>query len=140
MSAWLTKAELLASLQSKGVALGLGIEEIDGDGFSGKLRPISEKWLFGNRDVTYQMSCHLDEFDHIVQFREAVIERNRGLPPPAFIAERTTVKGWALAGVRTDRSVIGRWTIDYGQVREEFEQLVAAAGWNFHFEGGRLPT
>jgi hypothetical protein len=29
--------------------------------------------------------------------------------------------------------------LNYGQVRDALEQAVAAAGWNFHLEVGRMP-
>jgi hypothetical protein len=38
-----------------------------------------------------------------------------------------------------DVSVGGGGSLNYGQVRNALEQAVAAAGWNFHLEGGRMP-
>lgn len=137
-SAVLPKADLLVGLKAKVAALGLSVDE-GGDGLSGKAKSIRAKWLLGARSVTYKMSCRLDEAAHIVHFREAVAETSWGLPPPTFITERTTVKGGARSGERTDRSVGGGGTIDYGRVREALKQAVSAAGWQFHLEGGRMP-
>jgi hypothetical protein len=131
-------SELLADLGSKAVALGLTIQD-DGTGFSGAVKSIRAKWLLGARTVTYRMSCHLDEAGHAVRYREAVVESSWGLPPPTFTVERTTVTGWARSGERTDRSVGGGGTVDYGRVREALKQMATDAGWQFHLEGGRFP-
>jgi hypothetical protein len=60
-------------------------------------------------------------------------------PPPTFTVEKTTVKGWARSGERTDRSAGGGGKLDYARVREDLQQLAASAGWQFHLEGGRTP-
>jgi hypothetical protein len=133
----LTKSDLLDGLKSKAAALGLSVDEKGGNRLAGKVKAIRAKWLLGARTVTYRMSCRLDEADHTVHFREAVSEFNWGMPPPTFSAEWTTIKFWERSGKRTDRSVGGGGTIDYGRVREELEQTVSVAGWQFHFEGGR---
>lgn len=139
MSAMLTKSDLLAGLKSKVAALGLSVEDNDGDGLAGTVKSIRAKWWLGARSVTYRMSCRLDDAGHTVHFREAITEASWGMPPPTFSTERTTIKGWERSGERTDRSVGGGGTIDYGQVREELKQAVSAAGWQFHLEGGRIP-
>lgn len=135
----ITKSDLLAGLKSKAAALGLSVEDNDGDGLAGKMKSIRAKWLLGARTVTYRMSCRLDEVGRTVHFREAIIETSWGMPPPTFTTEWTGIKGWARSGERTDRSVGGGGTINYGQVREELKQTVSAAGWQFHLEGGRIP-
>jgi hypothetical protein len=106
---------------------------------SGQVKSIRAKWLLGARTVTYRMSCRLYDVLRVVYFREAISETNWGLPPPTFTTEWTAVKGWTRTGERTDRSVGGAGTIDYGRVREELERAVSAAGWQFQLEGGRFP-
>jgi hypothetical protein len=48
------------------------------------------------------------------------------------------VSGWKRSGERKDVSV-GGGALDYARVRAAVEQAVNAAGWTFHFEGGRMP-
>ncbi len=103
------------------------------------MKSIRAKWLLGARTVTYRMSCRLDDAERTVHFREAIVETSWGIPPPTFSTEKTVVKGWERSGERADRSVGGGGTIDYGQVRETLKQMVSAAGWQFHLEGGRAP-
>jgi hypothetical protein len=135
----LTKFDLLAGLKAKAASLGLNVTDKGSDGFAGTVKSIRAKWWLGARSVTYQMSCRLDDAGHTVQFREAITETNWGMAPPTFSTEKTVIKGWERSGERTDRSVGGGGTIDYGRVREEFKQTVSAAGWQFHLEGGRIP-
>ena len=84
------------------------------------------------------MSCQLTEPDHTVHFREAVVERSWGIPPPTLSVEKATVSGWKRSGERHDVSV-GGGTLDYAVVRKAVEAGSAAAGWKFHLEGGRIP-
>ena len=136
----LTKSHLLAGLRSKAAALGLSVEDNDGDGLAGKVKSIRAKWLLGARTVTYRMCCRLDDVAHTVHFREAIIETSWGIIPPTFTTTWTVIKDWARLGKRVDRSVGGGGTINCGQVREELKQTVSAAGWQFHLEGGRTPS
>lgn len=138
MSTVLTRPELLAALKSNAVTCGLQVKA-DGGGLSGEVKSIRAKWLLGARTVTYRMSCRLDDVARVAHFREAISETSWGMPPPTFTTEWTVVRGWARSGQRTDRSVGGKGAIDYGRVREEFEQTVSTAGWRFQFEGGRIP-
>ena len=83
------------------------------------------------------MSCQLTEPDHTVHFREAVVERSWGIPPPTLSVEKATVSGWKRSGERHDVSV-GGGTLDYAMVRKAVEAASAAAGWKIHFEGGHI--
>ena len=138
MSTLLTRSELLATLKSKAITCGLQVE-VNGGGLSGQVKSIRAKWLLGARTVAYRMSCRLDDVARVVHFREAISETSWGLPPPTFTTEWTVVKAWTRTGERADRSVGGGGPIDYGRVREELEQTVSAAGWQFQLEGGRMP-
>jgi hypothetical protein len=85
------------------------------------------------------MSCRPTEQDHTIHFREAVVERSWGIPPPTLTVEKTTVSGWKRLGERKDISVGGGGTLDYAKVRNAVETASVAAGWKFQLEGGRLP-
>jgi hypothetical protein len=139
MSTALAKSNLLADLTSRGAALGLSVRDEGNDGLTGQAESIRAKWFLGGRKVSYRMSCRLVEAEHTVRFREAVSETTWGIPPPTLTVEKTTTKGWARSGERTDRSLGGGGTIDFARVREELKPLVTAAGWQFHLEGGRMP-
>lgn len=139
MSAALAKSNLMAEIRSRAAALGLDVRDDGEDGLAGTADAIRAKWFFGGRKVSYRMSCRLAETEHAVRFREAVSETTWGFPPPTFTVEKTTLKGWEMAGERTDHSVGGGGSIDFARVREELKALVNAAGWQFRFEGGRMP-
>jgi len=109
-----------------------------GHGLSGEAEKIGPKWWLGGRKVTYRMSCQLTEPDHTVHFREAVVERSWGIPPPTLKVEKTTVSGWNRSGERHDVSVGSGGTLDYAMVRKAVEAASAAAGWKIHFEGGHI--
>jgi len=53
--------------------------------------------------------------------------------------ETTSISGWKRSGEREDVSVGGGGSFDYAKVRGAVERVIAAAGWNFHLEGGRAP-
>jgi hypothetical protein len=139
MAEILAKRDLLADLERKSEALGLSVHDDAQEGCSGQVEAIRAKWWFGGRKVAYRMSCQLTESDHTVHFREAVSERSWGIPPPTLTVETTATSGWKLNEKRTDASIGGGGSLNYGQVRNAVEQAVAAAGWNFHLEGGRMP-
>ena len=86
------------------------------------------------------MSCRPTEQDHTLHFRESVVERSWGIPPPTLTVEKTSVSGWKRSGERKDVSLGGGGALDYAQVREAVETASAAAGWNFHLEGGGMPV
>lgn len=139
MSATLSHADLLAALKSHASALGLVTRDEGQDGFTGEAESIRAKWFLGGRKVSYRVSCRLADVERHARFREAFSEKTWGLPPPTFSVEKTMVKGWERSGQRNDRSLGGGGSIDYARAREEFKQVVTAAGWQFHFEGGRMP-
>ena len=136
----LARRELLDDLEKKAGGLGLAVrEDEEQQGCSGAVEAIGAKWWFGGRKVTYRMSCRLTEADRTVHFREAAVERSWGIPPPTLTVETTTISGWKRNENRTDVSVGGGGSLNYGQVRNVLEQATAAAGWNFHLDGGRMP-
>ena len=135
----LAKQALLTELEKKSEAFGLSVHEDAQEGCSGELEAIQAKWWFGGRKVAYRMSCRLTEADHTVHFREAAIERSWGIPPPTLTVQTTRTSGWKLDEKRTDVSVGGGGSLNYGQVRQAVEQASVAAGWNFQLEGGRAP-
>ena len=105
----------------------------------GEAEKIGAKWWLGGRKVAYRMLCRPTEADHTVHFREAVVERSWGIPPPTLTVETTSVSGWKRSGTRKDVSVGGGGTLDYAKVRDAVEKASVAAGWKFHLEGGRMP-
>lgn len=135
----LAKQALLAELEKKSEAFGLSVHDDAHEGCSGELEAIRAKWWFGGRKVAYRMSCRLTEADHTVHFREAAIERSWGIPPPTLTVETTSTSGWKRNEKRSDVSVGGGGSLNYGQVRQAVEQASVAAGWNFQLEGGRMP-
>ncbi len=135
----LAKRDLLAELEKKSEALGLSVHDDAPEGCSGEVEAIRAKWWFGGRKVGYRMSCRLTESDHTVHFREAAVERSWGIPPPTLTVETTTTSGWKRNEKRSDVSARGGGSLNYGLVRNALEQAAAAAGWNFHLEGGRMP-
>jgi hypothetical protein len=139
MSENLATCDLPTDLEKKSEALGLSVHEDSQEGYSGEVEAIGAKWWFGGRKVVYRMSCRLTDPDHTVHFREAIVERSWGIPPPTLTVEATRTTGWKRNDKRTDVSVGGGGSLNYGQVRNALEQAVAAAGWNFHLEGGRMP-
>jgi hypothetical protein len=133
-----SKSDLLQNLKSRAAALGLSVGG-DAHALTGEIESIGAKWLLGGRKVVYRMSCRLDEAQRAVRFRESVNEKTWGMPPPTLSVEKTSVKGWERSGARTDKSVGGGGTVDYGRVREELKRAVTDAGWRFELEGGRAP-
>jgi hypothetical protein len=135
----LTQRDLVAELRKQTSALGLDVHEDSQQGLTGEAESIRAKWWLGGRKVTYRMSCRPTDADHTVHFREAVVERSWGIPPPTLTVETATVSGWKRSGKRDDISVGGGGSLDYAKVRNAVEKTIAAAGWNFHLEGGRSP-
>lgn len=135
----LSERALVAELQKQTSALGLNVHADAGQGLRGEAEKIGAKWWLGGRKVAYRMSCRPTEADHTVHFREAVVERSWGIPPPTLTVETTSTSGWQRSGTRKDVSVGGGGTLDYTKVRDAVEKTIADAGWKFHLEGGRMP-
>lgn len=131
-------ADVKASVKSALAACGVAVTDKDG-GLAGEAEKILAKWWLGSRKVTYRMSCRFDEAARTVHFREVVLEKSWGMPPPTLSVEVTTTSGWTRSGSRTDTSPAGGGTLDYAQARNAAEKAVTAAGWTFNFEGGRMP-
>jgi hypothetical protein len=137
MPAIKSKQDLLAELQKQTSALGINVHDDAVDGLSGEAESIKTKWWLGGRKVAYRMSCRPVEQDHTVHFREVVVERNWGIPPPTLTVETTSVSGWKRSGERKDVSTGGGGTLDYAKVRNAVEIASIAAGWKFKLEGNR---
>jgi hypothetical protein len=135
----LAKRDMLAELAKKAQALGLSVHDDAQEGIRGEVESIRAKWWLGGRKVAYHMSCRLTEPDHTVHFRESSVERSWGIPPPTLTVETTTTSGWKRDEKRSDVSVGGGGSLNYGQVRDALEQATTAAGWKFDLEGGRMP-
>lgn len=130
--------DVKASVKAVLAASGIAAADKDG-GLAGEAEKILAKWWLGSRKVTYRMSCRFDEAVRTVHFREVVLEKSWGMPPPTLSVEVTTTSGWTRSGSRTDTSPAGGGTVDYGQARNAVEKAVKDAGWTFHLEGGRMP-
>lgn len=140
MSVTLSTEQMLAGLKKVAGDHGLGVRAGAKGELSGEAEKILAKWWFGGRKVTYRMSCRLSEPDHTVHFREVVLEKSWGIPPPTLTVETTTTSGWKRSGQRKDVSLGGQGgVLDYGSFRDAAEKEVAADGWTFHLEGGRMP-
>src|SRR4029077_2853805 len=129
----LSERDLIAELQKQTAGLGLTVREDGQHGLSGQAEKIRAKWWLGGRKVDYRMSCRLTEPDHIAHFREAVVERSWGIPPPTLTVETTSVSGWKRSGERHDASV-GGGSLDYAKVRDAMETAIVAAGWKFQLK------
>ncbi len=138
MTGALDKTALLARLQQQCDALGLSRGNDGAHGASGTIETITSKWWLGGRTVSYRMSCALTD-DRTAHYRDAIIERSWGLPPPTLSVETSSIRGRKLSGQRRDLSPGGGGTIDYGEIRDAFEATVKTAGWQFRYEGGRMP-
>jgi hypothetical protein len=135
----LSASGLRAELGKQAASLGIKLRDGQDHDLTGEVEAIQAKWWFGGRKVNYKMSCHLSEADQTVNFREAVVERSWGIPPPTLSVEKTTVSGWKRSGARSDVSLGGGGSLDYARMRETAEKTATAAGWKFHLEGGRMP-
>ena len=134
-----SKRDLIAELQRQATSLGLTVHADGEKELNGETESIQSKWWLGGRKVAYRMSCRPTEQDHTIHFREAVVERSWGIPPPTVTVETSSVSGWKCSGERKDVSVSGGGTLDYAKVRNAVEIASVAAGWKFQLEGGRLP-
>ena len=140
MAAIASKAEILANLKAAAKRLGLTLRDENGEGFKGDVESILIKWMLGKKTAAYRMSVRLAEADHTVHFREMVKESSFGLLPPTLTVETTSTKGWERSGTHTEKPLGGGGgTMDFAKVREGLKQAVAAGGWQFNLEGGKLP-
>ena len=139
MANTLSAPELLAELRKQAASLGLSMRDGAKQELLGEVESIGAKWWLGGRKVNYRMACRLAEAERTLHFREAVVEKSWGIPPPTLTVEKTTVRGWKRSGERTDVSLGGGGKLDYARVREAVERAAVAAGWKFQLEGGRMP-
>ena len=134
------KADMLATLKAVAKHLGLTLRDESGEGFKGDVESILIKWMLGQKKAVYKMSLRLDEAARTVHFREAVKESSWGLLPPTLTVETTSTKGWERSGTHSEKPIGGKGgTVDFAKVREGLKQTVAAGGWQFILEGGRMP-
>jgi hypothetical protein len=134
------KVEMLANLKAEAKRLGLTLHDESAEGFKGDVESILIKWMLGKKTAVYRMSINLAEAERAVHFREVVKESSSGLLPPTLTVETTSTKGWERSGTHTEKPVGGGGgTVDFAKVREGLKQTVAAGGWQFHLEGGRMP-
>lgn len=140
MSTIASKAEVLAALKAKAADLGVALSAADGDSLRGKIEAIRSKWWFGGRTAVYRMSCQMAEPEHVVLFREAVVEKSWGLPPPTLTVETESTSGWERSGTRKDVSIGGGGTLEFAAVRTAFQEAAAKSGWQLRLEGGKMPS
>lgn len=134
-----SRSDLLAKLISVSDAHGVSAASVDDRTLKGAREAILSKWFLGSNKVVYRMSCDLDEASRTVRFREAVKESSWGIPPPTLTVAKTTQRGTRVSESRTDRSVGGGGHLDYGGLREAFEQVAQAGGWQFTVETFKMP-
>jgi len=140
MPATLSAQDLLAELRKQATNFALTVRDGAQGELLGECESIAAKWWLGGRKATYRMSCRLADAERALHFREAVVERSWGIPPPTLTVETTTVTGWKRSGERVDKSLGGGGgKIDYAGVRNAVEKAATDAGWTFHLEGGRMP-
>ena len=139
MANTLSVQDLLAELRKQAAILGVTVRDSGALELAGEVESIGAKWWLGGRKVNYKMACRLAEAERTLHFREAVVERSWGIPPPTLTVEKTTVSGWKRSGERTDVSLGGGGKLDYARMREAVGRAGAAAGWTSPLGGGRLP-
>ena len=101
---------------------------------TGTLTAIKAKWFLGGRKVTSNFTCSLDPASHEAHFRESAVESTWGMPPPTLTVQTTSQYGTRVNATRVDKSVGGGGILEFGKFREEVEQAVKDAGWEFVFE------
>lgn len=130
----LPQAELLARLSSIASHHG-GIASMpDECTVAGTLTAIKAKWFLGGRKVTSNFTCTLDTASHEAHFRESAVESSWGMPPPSLTVQTTSQYGTRVNATRVDKGVGGGGRLEFGKFREEVEQAVKDAGWEFVFE------
>jgi hypothetical protein len=140
MAAIASKADMLANLKTEAKRLGLTLHDESAEGFKGDVESILIKWMLGKKTAVYRMSVSLADADHVANFREVVKESSSGMLPPTLTVETTSTKGWERSGTHTEKPLGGKGgTVDFDKVREALKQTVAAGGWQFNLEGGKLP-
>ncbi len=124
------RARLAAALAACATRAGFPLSD-QGGGLAGSRDEIVARWILGDRRVRHSVRCELDEASLVARWHEYFVERTRGLAPPTFTVERTTISGRRLSGERRDVSLGGGGTVDYGALRAEAERCVRSAGWRF---------
>lgn len=127
------RSQLAATLVDAAARLDLVLVERGGE-LVGARDEIVAQWLLGDRRVRRSVRCELDDATRIVRWHEYFVERVRGIAPPTFTVQRTTISGTRLAGERRDASILGGGRVDYGVIRDAAEERVREAGWRFDVE------
>jgi hypothetical protein len=130
----LSQAQLLARLTSIASSHGGTSSMLDDHTVTGTLTAIKAKWLLGERKVTNNFTCTLDPANHEAHFRESAVESTWGMPPPTFTVQTTSQYGARVKETRVDKGVGGGGRLEFGKFREEVEQAVKDAGWEFVVE------
>lgn len=100
----------------------------------GTLTAITSQWFLGGRMVKNNFRCHLDAEAGTVRFRETAAESSWGLPPPTLTIQTTSQHGSRVNASRTDKTVGGEGTLEFGRFREDVEKAANDSGWTFVYE------
>lgn len=134
-----TEDDLASDIVRRVNALGLTAAHAPDGELVGRRTVLDARWPLGRRTIAYRMSCNLNATEGTLRFREAMVGRSCGLPPPARWWETTWIAGWRRSGRLAVSSTAGAGEIDYAAMRREIKAAAEAAGWTFVMEGGRLP-
>ena len=134
MADTLSAQDLLAALRKQAAILGLSVRDGADRELRGEVESIGAKWWLGGRKVNYRMACRLAEAERTLHFREAVVEKSWGIPPPTLTVEKTTVSGWQRSGERTDVSLGGGGKL-YGNTNPfDWMEMISLQGKTNFFE------
>ena len=139
MPAIATSAELLDSLKGLAIQQGLTLHTADGTRLEGSHEAIKAKWFLGANKSVYSFSCALDDATRTVRFRESILDRSWGLPPPSFKVESYSQSGTKVTSTKTQKGIGGGGNLDFGAWREICAQATVDAGWQFNHEAMRAP-
>ncbi len=103
----------------------------DGSQISAEREEILSKWMLGKRSVKLQLGLAFDEPNKTLTFLEVMVEKSSGLPPPNLSMTTTSQNSKKVTERRTDISVGGGGTLDYGNARQWIERECGNEGWTF---------
>ena len=106
----------------------------DGSKLTAEREEILSKWMLGKRSVKLELELQFDGQSKTLVFREKAVEKSSGLAPPTFSVSTSTQRGIKVSEHRTDVSVGGGGTMDYGKARDWVEQQCVNDGWAFKLE------
>lgn len=134
-----TEDELAAEIARRMSALGLTVARAPDGELAGSRTCLEARWMLGRRSVAYRMSCALSATERRLTFREAIVERSCGLPPPTLWRERTWLDGWRRSGRLSVSTPTAAASLDYAAARRSVEAATEAAGWTFVTAGALAP-